>query len=314
MSDDQEGRASGPDETRHFSPFHGDDGDDDGDDQRATAASGQNQPDDGPQSGDAWVFDRTDQTPRTEAMSRTEQFPGVGGEDDATTVTPRPPRSDATSIMPPIDDRGTRGTAPADPNWGASNPPWAGRAEVRAPRPGAVGDYTDEWAAAPSGELRGKWWMPIIVGIAALVLLALLGWGVWLIVQSSDKNTPGPAATVTVPPAPKTTAPTVARTTQAPTPSPSTTDPTDTEVTIPALKGLSRQDAQQALSRRGLASRLRFVVSDDAPANTVIDSDPAEGQEVPSDTTVTLIIAVPPTTAPATTASTTAPTNQPDED
>ena len=300
MSDDQEGRSSGPDETRHFSPFNAD-GDDDGDDQRATAAAGQNQPDDGPQSGDAWVFDRTGETPRAEAMSRTEQFPGVGGGDDATTVTPRAPQRDATSIMPP-----------ADPNWGASNPPWAGRAEVRAPRPSA-GDYTDEWSSAPSGEPRGKWWMPIIVGIAALVLLALLGWGVWLIVQSSDKNTPGPAATVTVPPAPKTTAPTIAPTTKAPSATPSTTDPTDTEVTIPALKGLSRQDAQQALSRRGLASRLRFVVSDDAPANTVIDSDPAEGQEVPADTTVTLIIAVPPTTAPATTPSTTAPTVGPDD-
>ena len=102
--------------------------------------------------------------------------------------------------------------------------------------------------------------------------------------------------------------------TEAPTTA-ATTDPTDTEVTIPALKGLSRQDAQQALSRRGLASRLRFVVSDAAPANTVIDSDPAEGQEVPPDTTVTLVIAVPPTTAPATTApATTAPTEPPDQD
>jgi beta-lactam-binding protein with PASTA domain len=38
--------------------------------------------------------------------------------------------------------------------------------------------------------------------------------------------------------------------------------------------------------------------SDDANPGTVIDSDPEEGQEVPPDTTVTLIIAAPPTTAP----------------
>jgi hypothetical protein len=313
MSDDQQGRASEPDETRPFSPLPSDDGGNDGDDRPAAAARGQNQPDDGPQSGDAWVFDRTDETARTEQMPRTEQFSGVGGEDDATAVTPRAPRRDATSIMPPIDDRGTAPTTPADPNWGASGAPWAGRAEVRPPLPGRGGDYTDDWATAPSGEPRGRWWMPILVGIAALVLLALLGWGIWLIVQSSDKDTPKPAVTLSAPPAPKTTAPTTAPATEAPTTA-ATTDPTDTEVTIPALKGLSRQEAQQALSRKGLASRLRFVVSDAAPANTVIDSDPAEGQEVPPDTTVTLVIAVPPTTAPATTAPTTAPTEPPDQD
>jgi beta-lactam-binding protein with PASTA domain len=40
----------------------------------------------------------------------------------------------------------------------------------------------------------------------------------------------------------------------------------------------------------------------------VIDSDPEEGQEVPPDTVVTLIIAAKPTTEPTTS------TNQPDED
>jgi beta-lactam-binding protein with PASTA domain len=54
---------------------------------------------------------------------------------------------------------------------------------------------------------------------------------------------------------------------------------------------------------------LRFVISDDAPAGTVIDSDPEEGQEVPPDTVVTLIIAAEPTTQPTTTS-----TDQPDED
>jgi ABC-type nickel/cobalt efflux system permease component RcnA len=36
--------------------------------------------------------------------------------------------------------------------------------------------------------------MPIVVGIVALILLALLGWGIWLIVQAQDRNTPAPAA------------------------------------------------------------------------------------------------------------------------
>jgi beta-lactam-binding protein with PASTA domain len=81
------------------------------------------------------------------------------------------------------------------------------------------------------------------------------------------------------------------------------------EVTVPALTGLSQQEAQQALDRRGLSSRLIFRTSDsDAAAGTVIESDPAEGQEVPADTQVTLVIAAQPS-APVSSSATT----QPDE-
>jgi hypothetical protein len=151
--------------------------------------------------------------------------------------------------------------------------------------------------------------MPIVVGIVALVLLALLGWGIWLIVQAQNQNAPAPSPAVTMSIAPpESTEPTTEPTTEEPTTTPPTTEPTATEVTIPALRGLSREQAQQALSRRGLSSRLRFVTSDDAPAGTVIDSDPGEGQEVPPDTVVTLIIAAEPTTGPMTS------TDGPDED
>jgi hypothetical protein len=147
--------------------------------------------------------------------------------------------------------------------------------------------------------------MPIVVGIVALVLLALLGGGIWLIVQAQDRNTetPAPAVTTSIAP-PESTEPTTEPTTEQATTTPPTTEPTNTEVTVPALRGLSREQAQQALSRRGLSSRLRFVISQDAPAGTVIDSDPEEGREVPPDTIVTLIIAAEPTAS----------TDQPDED
>jgi beta-lactam-binding protein with PASTA domain len=52
------------------------------------------------------------------------------------------------------------------------------------------------------------------------------------------------------------------------------------------------------------------VTSADAPAGTVIDSDPQEGQQVPSDTTVTLIIA----SAPSSPATPTTPTTTPPTD
>jgi beta-lactam-binding protein with PASTA domain len=76
-------------------------------------------------------------------------------------------------------------------------------------------------------------------------------------------------------------------------------------VTVPALRGLALADAQAALSRTGLSYRLIYRTSD-APPDTVIDSDPAEGQEVPPDTAVTLVVARGATTPSTGTATTTA--------
>jgi hypothetical protein len=308
MSDEQEqrrdpaGRVPQPDETRPFA--RGDGGDEnaasnknleggasDGNGDSAATPIGKVHPDEGPQSGDAWVFDRPDSRP------------GGPRSDDPTVLTPRAPgaaRAGETSAMPAAGDDG---------EWGADGAPWSGRAVVRPPRPG---DYAEpDWSTEPPSEPRGKWWMPILIGILGLLLLALLSWGIWLILQaqnSGDDSTPAvvPPTTAAVPATAATTA--AAPTTEPPTSKATTAaPPTDTAVTIPALKGLSREEAQQALSRRGLSSRLRFVNSD-RPAGTVIDSDPGEGQEVPPDTTVTLVIASqPPSSSPTATA-----TDQPD--
>lgn len=211
------------------------------------------------------------------------------------------PQAGDTSIMPP-----TR-------NLGAPAGAWAGRAEVRPPPP-PPDDYATPsgWdAVPPPAEPRGKWWMPILVGILVLIILGLLGWGIYLIIQSSDEGaeTPAPMPSASVPVnEPTSTAPTTAPTTTAPTTTPQTTEPTVTEVTVPALVGMSQRDAQQALDRRGLSYRLIFRASD-AAAGTVIDSDPAEGQKVPPDTQVTLVIAVPPATG-----ATAPPTDLTDED
>lgn len=290
MSDEQEqgrdpaGRTPQPDETP-FSPSAG------GDD--STRVS-QNHPDDGPRPSDAWVFDR-DPTDGSDG-GRTAQLPRA---DEPTAVTPRPPRRDVTSIMPPVGDA----------SWGAAEAPWSGRAEVRPPRPG---DYAStDWASEPPSEPRGKWWLPIVIGIVGLLLLALLGWGIWLIARAQGNgDTLGPATTPSAP-APTTARPTTPPTSAAPTTQQATTEPTPSEVTIPALRGLSQDEARQALSRRGLSSRLRFVSSADAPPGTVIDSDPAEGQEVPPDTVVTLVIAAEPRTSAT---PSTGATSQPGDD
>jgi hypothetical protein len=265
MSDERDPRSR-PDETRPFAPI----GDDD-DATRVQRPAEPNHPDGDPRSSDAWVFDRTQQQPSV-------------SDDDETVLNPR---SGATSVLPPVRDDGAGGGGQA---------PWAGRAEVRPPGPGyQEPDWTTD---TPPGEPRGKWWMPILVGIIGLILVALLGWGIWLIIQAQDDNqTPAPAPTTSAA-APATTPPSTGPTTEPPTTAPTTTEPAQTAVTVPALRGLSQQEAIQALSRRGLSSRLRYMSSNDAAPGTVIDSDPEEGQEVPPDTTVTLIVAAPPTTAP----------------
>jgi hypothetical protein len=275
MSDEQErGREPGADETRQYQPFD--------DDDHRTRADGI-QPPDGTRTGD----------------DRTRPMPPATG-DDATVVTPGGQPPDTTSVMP------------AAPDWTEQDRAWAGRAAVRPKRPDEYGTAVGDWEAVPPpDEPRGKWWMPILVGILALLLLGLLGWGIYLILQNSDDGaeTPGPVPSVT---APVTTEPTTAPTTTPPTTEPTTTaattQPAETAVTVPALIGLSQQEAQQALDRRGLTYRLIFRASD-APAGTVIDSDPAEGQEVPPDTRVALVIAAAAPTQPTTPA-----TEGPDED
>jgi hypothetical protein len=275
LTDGERRDAAMSDETRQFSPF-------DDDDDRTRGP--ESHPNDGPRSGDSPLDDRTAQMPSADA--------------DETVMAPRP---DSTAVMPATD-------VAAQQEW---NGAWSGRAEVRPPLPGREEYMRTEWSTVPPPEPRGKWWMPIVVGIVGLILLGAIGWGVYLIAQNTDDTDVPPATTPSVA-APESTAPvTTEPTTTPPTTTPTTTEPTEpAEVTVPALTGLSQQEAQRALARRGLSYRLIFRPSD-AAAGTVIDSDPAEGQEVPADTQVTLVIATKPTT-PATT--TTAPDGQPDED
>jgi cytoskeletal protein RodZ len=183
-------------------------------------------------------------------------------------------------------------------------PAWSGRAEVRAPQPGRT-EYQQvtDWPAAPETSRNDRWWMPIVVGIIVLVLLAALGWGIYLIVQNSGKNnSPAPAVTTSAPAAATTgattaatTEPTTEPTTSTPTTGPTTTDPTDDAVAIPALRGLSVADAKAALQGVGITSTHVIYRASDGEPDTVIDSDPEEGQEVPPDTRVTLVVSAPST-------------------
>jgi cytoskeletal protein RodZ len=216
--------------------------------------------------------------------------------------------SDETRRVPPADDA----TLPAkrlddtvaEPASSSADDRsiWSGRAEVRSPRP-AQSIYDTDWSdtgplPTVSGR-RDRWWMPIVVGIVVLLLLGVLAWAIYMIVQNSGEQ-PGPATTTPPTAVVTTNAPSIAPST-APSSPPSTepsTIPTTTAttqeptaaVTVPALRGLPLAEARAALNRTRLPYRLLYRNSTAAPG-TVIDSDPPEGQEVPPDTRVTIVVA-----------------------
>ncbi|MFF5084748.1 PASTA domain-containing protein [Actinoplanes sp. NPDC000266] len=246
-------------------------------------------------------------------------------DDDTLSGGTRPDDTlDDVRTVPAFKDKPTT-VMPAD-DWAPSraNPAWSGRAEVRAPQPGRGYPEVDWTAADAEPRGRDRWWMPIVVGVIALVLLGVLAWAIYVIVQDDDSDdTPAPVATTSSAAAPtraatttatattETTTPSTAPTTTAPTTN--TTDPTDTEVTVPALRGLALPAAQSALNETGLNYRIIYRVVN-APAGTVFDSDPAEGQEVPPDTVVTLLVAAEGTTTVPTTTATTGATPGADAD
>jgi hypothetical protein len=170
---------------------------------------------------------------------------------------------------------------------------WTGRAGVRPY--GAVPrdqyDQEGDWADPGQTEPSGHWWAPIAVGSISLVLLALLGFGVMVIVQNVGDDADTPEASPTAAQLPGETGAGVGTPRATTTVStPPTTDAADQEVNVPALRGMPLTDAQAALERTGLGWRVIRRESDAEP-DTVIDCDPAEGQQVPSDTRVTLIVA-----------------------
>jgi hypothetical protein len=196
-------------------------------------------------------------------------------------------RSGRNAVMPeerdpePVDDR----PEPDEPDRDV----WTGRAGVRpyGAVPRTPYDEAGDWADPAQPEPSGRWWTPIAVGSISLVLLALLGIGVVVIVQNIG-DTETPEAPPTAARLPTATDPGV--TTPIPTTTSTTTEPADQEVNVPALRGMPLADAQAALTRSGLGWRVLRRESDAEP-DTVIDCDPAEGQQVPSDTRVTLIVA-----------------------
>ncbi|MFC0532862.1 PASTA domain-containing protein [Phytohabitans kaempferiae] len=218
--------------------------------------------------------------------------PGAGDEPtppESDRTAPLPPPVDATRQMPAVDE-----TAPA-----SQSPVWSGRAGVPPPH-ASVPRGPDAGEPPPPEDSGGPWWMPIVLGIVALLLAGGLIVGIWLIVNADNEQTgptPTPSPTLAPTSAPATS---VAPTTSSP--APPTTAPAG--VPVPRLVGLTDQAAREALEELGLDYQLVYRPAGEEPG-TVIESDPAEGETVPDGGVVTLVIASPLTpTTPPTSAST----------
>ncbi|MBP1786436.1 MULTISPECIES: PASTA domain-containing protein [Micromonospora] len=274
-----------------------------------------------PPAGDADETRAMPRHPAGEDADATRAMPrDSGGEDvDATRAMPRNAAgSDETRAMPP--DAGGDATRPLP--GGPSRRPldatapqepvgaWSGRAGVPPPRPAGYPEPGGEWYGDEQAGRR--WWMPILLGILALLLLGLIGAGVWLALRAADRDSdPG-----TVPSAvPSTSAQTsAAPTSAAPSSSPPSTPPTTeaVEVPMPPLVGLPEAAARAALDRLDVDYRVQRRASD-RPAGTVISTDPEAGYPVGEDDRVTIVVAVPapPTAGPSSPGSAPATTTTP---
>ncbi|MCZ7426507.1 PASTA domain-containing protein [Micromonospora sp. WMMA1949] len=269
-------------------------------------------------------------------MSDDRQEPPAG-DADATRALPPDPDADATRAMPrnaaEEDVEATRAMprdagdatrplpgGPAEPGGpgrplDATTPQapvgaWSGRAGVPPPRPAGYPEPGSDWYGDEQAGRR--WWMPILLGVLALLLLGLIGVGVWLALRAADRDSdpgpPVPSISAQTSAAPTTAAPTTPSSSPPSTPPPST-EPV--EVPMPPLVGLPEAAARAALDRLDLEYRVQRRASD-RPAGTVISTDPEAGYPVGEDDRVTIVVAVPapptsgPTTpgsAPATTAT-----------
>lgn len=249
--------------------------------------------------------------PAVDGPEPTQPTPAAADPDETAPIdrtVPARPDLSPDQTMPIDRSAGTRPGPPAD-RTAPIPPPWSGRAEVRSPRPDDA-----EWYVEEQGGRR--WWLPILWGVLALLLAALLGGALWLVRSQQDDDPDDPGSTPSLPPtsAPSTPPTSAASTSAAPTsesPSSSATTDAPDELPVPPLAGLPQATAEGLLTRLGLPYRVVYRPSE-LPPGTVVGTEPEAGTSVSTDDEVLLIVsqAEPPTGASPTTPSPTV-TNTP---
>jgi hypothetical protein len=188
------------------------------------------------------------------------------------------PDDDRTAMLPPAGEPAQREPAR-----------WAARAgvPVGGPRPAEPEPWVPD-------QLPRTWWAPILIGLAIIVLIGLIGLGLWVATRSKSGTVPTPSVTPSSAAASASPSP-------SPTPSPTLSPPpTVALVLVPPLRGIGVSDAQAILQTQGLGSKVVTQVTDQVPPGSVFATDPEAGAQVPAGTTVTLFVATaPPSPSPS---------------
>ena len=199
------------------------------------------------------------------------QLTGDSAGQPTQAIRPVPDAPDATAVMPPATEE----------------PRWSARAGVPASPRGAA--PPEDWQRYDDPHGGRTWWLPIALGILALLLLAAVAIGIWLIQQNRNTNdhpTPTPTATT----------PSPTPTTPSPSPSQTSASPSPSSVVLANLIGMTEQQAIEYLDANGLQHTSVPLESPAAPPGTVLVTDPSAGAIVASGSLVTLTIAVAPAT------------------
>lgn len=215
----------------------------------------------------------------------TRQMPADGTRQMPADATGRIP-ADGTQVLPPVSS-------------------WSARAQVPPAAPVGAGPELSSWQEPASGG-SSRWWAPLVLGLLALLLLAFLGFGLWMIVQSDeDREIPGT-------PSPSAPARPSATATPSPTPSPT---PETVRVEVPELAGVQAEDARDQLAELGLRPQLRTVETDERIAGTVVRTEPGAGSLLAEGARIVVFVAQDPEPEPEPTGEPTPPsTGGPDAD
>jgi hypothetical protein len=203
-----------------------------------------------------------------------------------------PADGEATRALP-ADGEATRQVTPQI--WAARVPVPVEDAPLRDPSPA-------QWREESEPQERGGSLVrPAVITLIVLILLAMLGTGLWLIFKGSGRSsapTPGTSATPSGIPAPTETG------TDTDTPTAASTTVTG-QVAVPDVVGQTEAAAGQLLTAKGLTYTVVRRSVAGADPGTVTAAQPGAGTMVGPGTRVTLIVAAAPTPAPTTPGPTT---------